>query len=73
MIQVGTALTSQTINADYFDNEGCNISDKNKQYCELTGLYWIWKHAKEDYIGLAHYRRHFYCHKIGWILSKIKR
>ena len=59
MIQVGTALTSQTINADYFDNEGCNISDKNKQYCELTGLYWIWKHAKEDYIGLAHYRRHF--------------
>ena len=59
VIQVGTALTSQTINADYFDNEGCNISDKNKQYCELTGLYWIWKHAKEDYIGLAHYRRHF--------------
>lgn len=59
VIQVGTALTGQRINADYFDNEGCNISDKNKQYCELTGLYWIWKHAKEDYVGLAHYRRHF--------------
>ncbi|MCD8008840.1 MAG: DUF4422 domain-containing protein [Clostridiales bacterium] len=41
------------------DNTGDNISAKNKNYCELTGLYWLWKNVQADYIGLAHYRRHF--------------
>ena len=41
VIQVGTALTGQRINADYFDNEGCNISDKNKQYSK-NGERGIW-------------------------------
>ncbi len=41
------------------DNTGDNISIKNPKYCELTGLYWAWKNLDLDYIGLAHYRRHF--------------
>lgn len=41
------------------DNTGDNISCKNPHYCELTGLYWIWKNTADRYKGLVHYRRYF--------------
>lgn len=37
------------------DNTGDNISLKNPYYCELTGLYWMWKNVEADYLGLLHY------------------
>ncbi len=41
------------------DNTGDNISIKNNNYCELTGMYWAWRNLTCEYIGLCHYRRYF--------------
>lgn len=44
----------------YLHDDTCdNISVKNPNYCELTGLYWIWKNTADDFKGMVHYRRYF--------------
>ena len=47
------------------DNTGEHISEKNPTFCELTGLYWAWKNLESNYLGLAHYRRHFASKRFG--------
>lgn len=41
------------------DKEAPSISHLNAKINECTGLYWMWKHARCEYIGLVHYRRYF--------------
>lgn len=57
-IQVGAALTDRII-SELRDNTGENISDKNRNYCELTATYHAWKNGRAAYKGLCHYRRIF--------------
>lgn len=59
-IQVGTALSDKRFDGFLHDDEGENISYKNRSYCELTAQYWAWKNADADYYGFFHYRRYLY-------------
>ena len=66
-IQVGAEISDVDLEI-LKDNIGDNISSKNKNYCELTALYWLWKNSEADYKGLMHYRRLFDLNngKIRW-------
>ena len=65
-MQAGAKLTSVKM-AAILDSTGENISGKNPNYSELSGLYWVWKNKlcqvgtdeADDlqYYGLAQYRR----------------
>ena len=63
-IQVGAVLCKEQM-ADILDCDGEGISGKNGNYCELTGLYWLWKNRLcmetesrgVRYYGLFQYRR----------------
>lgn len=57
-IQVGAALAPERFAGMLHDDEGENISEKNRNYCELTAQYWAWKNNSADYYGFFHYRRY---------------
>ena len=57
-LQVGAKISTTDLKIAR-DDTGDNISSKNPYFCELTGLYWLWKNSKADYKGLVHYRRYF--------------
>lgn len=58
------------------DDTGDNISDKNRNYSELTGIYWAWKNLHKldnpSYIGFMHYRRQF-CFNESLLESILKK
>lgn len=58
-ILVGADLHPEINNYEVKDNSGDNISSKNPNYCELTGIYWIWKNEPSEIVGISHYRRYF--------------
>lgn len=57
-IQCGTTL-NPPIEGIIHDNDGDNISAKNREYCELTAHYFAWKNIDVDFYGFCHYRRFF--------------
>lgn len=56
LITVGNKVNT---NQGVLDSTGDNISVKNKNFCELTAVYWIWKNTNSKIKGFCHYRRYF--------------
>jgi hypothetical protein len=62
----------KTKNGFIGDDSGEHISNKNKYYSELSGIYWVWKNTSVNIVGTCHYRRYF-TQKKEPFLHQIKR
>lgn len=72
-IHVGKELSDENL-WFIWDNTWDNISIKNKNYCELTAMYWVWKNTKPcDYVWFFHYRRFLAFNYNGNYIQKIIR
>ena len=56
-LHVGAALHPEVCRDMQGDDAGDSISGRNPNYCELTGLYWLWKNVDAEHKGIVHYRR----------------
>lgn len=59
-IPIHVGKKNSSIKLPYLDdNTNDSISVLNESFCELTGLYWLWKNTDSPIVGLVHYRRYF--------------
>lgn len=71
-IEVGAALRGNHLPMISDDMGKESISNKNASFCELTAMYWAWRHVRSDVVGFCHYRRYFsfYPDMVGPIVQK---
>ena len=58
IIHAGHALSTETF-GELVDDAGENISHLNPYLNEVTALFWLWKHTRQNFVGFMHYRRFF--------------
>lgn len=66
-------VVQSTIRSPFFVDKNLevdNINSQNDMYCECVAMYYIWKHCKEDIVGLEHYRRNFFDIYTNGLLDK---
>lgn len=56
-LECGAKLKRDKIGESLYDCQGDSISEWNQLYSENTGIYWVWKNRKSDYVVFNQYRR----------------